>query len=388
MKKPSFEFAKGLLLADTALQPSEISKQRALLLERLARVEAREKRGRAIALSGYVVVLLAFATLCSIVVDRVDFGGWSESAVWFTQAALMLVPLIALIWMAVYYLRYQRELRSVQAETQRTALTELSLQIKLLREELDKAGRNQNGELDKKQQNAHKEYGFASQKVLFALAALFLVVVGIVGTKFRSDRAGKQVSSEVRSNVSSSKSEVSGPSRIERASLPLAPQFERTSLLQGSPSAPHSPAEPPERVAQEEPRDDSSATKGESALFKMLSDPQARKLLEHQQGMVLDLTFAPLYESLQLSAHERREFRNALVNHQMSNMMEASGIDASETAAQTSEGQTALETHLKQILGEEKFAKYQEFTATLSDRIMLDQLSRETGLSSGVIKSG
>lgn len=120
-------------------------------------------------------------------------------------------------------------------------------------------------------------------------------------------------------------------------------------------------------------------------LSKMMSDPEMRKAIEQQQRMGMDMIYGSLFKHLQLSPEQERKFKDALLEMQMSAVSQAGsmfgGTNRTEAMQKVAEERKKSEEKIKEILGEEKYAQYQDYNATIQERMVLDQFSKQSDLS-------
>jgi hypothetical protein len=122
-------------------------------------------------------------------------------------------------------------------------------------------------------------------------------------------------------------------------------------------------------------------------LANMLKDPEMRKAMEQQQGMAMDMIYGTLVKQLQLSPEQEKKFKEMLLAQQMENLSQAGAMfdgDAEQrakVAKELAEKRAANEENMKELLGEEKFAQYQDYNQTIGERMMLDQFARNAEIS-------
>jgi hypothetical protein len=124
-----------------------------------------------------------------------------------------------------------------------------------------------------------------------------------------------------------------------------------------------------------------------SFLSNMMKDPEMRKMMEQQQRTGLELVYGSLFKQLQLTPDQDKDFREALLAMQMTNitqgaaMFDRSVTNRAEMTQQLAENRKQMEDRLKGILGEEKYGQFQDYTQTMGERMMLDQFSRTSQIS-------
>jgi hypothetical protein len=122
-------------------------------------------------------------------------------------------------------------------------------------------------------------------------------------------------------------------------------------------------------------------------LANMLKDPEMRKAMEQQQRMAMDMIYGSLVKQLQLSPEQEKKFKDMLLAQQMENVSQAGAMfdgdpeQRAKLAKELAEKRTANEEKMKELLGEEKFAQYQDYNQTIGERMMLDQFARNAEIS-------
>jgi hypothetical protein len=122
-------------------------------------------------------------------------------------------------------------------------------------------------------------------------------------------------------------------------------------------------------------------------LGNMLKDPEMRKAMEHQQRMGMDMIYGSLMKQLQLSPEQEKKFKDMLLAQQMENLSQAGTLfdgdanDRAKVAQDLAAKRTENEEQIKELLGQEKFAEYQDYNQTMGERMMLDQFARSAEIS-------
>ncbi len=118
-------------------------------------------------------------------------------------------------------------------------------------------------------------------------------------------------------------------------------------------------------------------------LSKMMQDPDAKKFIRDQQRAMLDQMYAPLLKRLNLSPDEAAQFKDMIADNAMNAAEKAtamfSATNRSDLAASLSVEQKAFDEQLKTFLGEERFAKFQEYQETVGDRTQLNLFKQQSG---------
>ena len=132
----------------------------------------------------------------------------------------------------------------------------------------------------------------------------------------------------------------------------------------------------------------------------ILKDPKMREAFTAQQkvtlGPVLDKQFGALFQQLNLTPDQTTTLKD-LMEKKMLVQMDAgySTLDSSLTAAQRAEmtkqvkDQTDdIDNQIKQFLGDEKYGEFQSYQKTLSDRMMVSQLSDQLSGTANALTTG
>ena len=134
---------------------------------------------------------------------------------------------------------------------------------------------------------------------------------------------------------------------------------------------------------------------GTGARKEMVNDPEMKEMTRQQRRSVIESTYGDLVKELALTPEHEEAFINALLDNQIKRagliMDSIFGIYGEggtksdsdrEAGAQTiaehiKQQEEQLKQHIKQLLGEEKFSKYQEYTKTIPDRMFIDEFRLE-----------
>lgn len=127
-------------------------------------------------------------------------------------------------------------------------------------------------------------------------------------------------------------------------------------------------------------------TEGAGAMGKMfgnmLKDPEMRKAMEQQQRMGMEMMYGSLVKRLQLTPEQEKKFKDMLLAQQMENMEQAGAMfegtaeDRARVAQDLAEKKKKNDEQVKELLGEDNFAQYQDYNQTIGERMMLEQFGR------------
>ena len=156
------------------------------------------------------------------------------------------------------------------------------------------------------------------------------------------------------------------------------PPAEPATLAPSSPLVPSSPAP----VARAAPAGGAGPTGAApmQAIAKMMKDPAMREMMRGQQKGMMDVTHASLFRYLDLSPEELETFKTLLLDKQMALVDVGIGfMDTSATAGEREARARELEqlnkdfdARIRDALGDEDFAVYQEFEATQPERMQVN----------------
>jgi hypothetical protein len=160
----------------------------------------------------------------------------------------------------------------------------------------------------------------------------------------------------------------------------------RNKELASTPAGATAPAAPGEEKS--EGKDTSGGfMKG---LAKMFTDPKMKEAMRGQQAAGVAMMYGDLAKHLGLSADEARQVLALLTDRQMEQagksmaMLNKGELDAATLAESAKQSQAAKATYddsLKEVLGNDRFAKFQDYEKTMGERFALSQIRNQ--LSAG-----
>jgi hypothetical protein len=163
-----------------------------------------------------------------------------------------------------------------------------------------------------------------------------------------------------------------------------AAEFELNSVRMAAAAAQNTNAPLAARASATGPQ----ATPGDGAggmgkmLGSMLKDPEMRKAMAQQQRMGMEMLYGSLLKELQLTPEQEQKFKDLLLDQQMENMEQAGAMfegtaeDRARVAQELADKRKDHEAAIKELLGEDGFAQYEEYNQTLGERMMLEQFGR------------
>jgi hypothetical protein len=137
-------------------------------------------------------------------------------------------------------------------------------------------------------------------------------------------------------------------------------------------------------------RAETTSTNAEGGFGKMLAgimkDPEMRKMIREQQSAALNQLYEPLIKRLQLTPEEAQKFSDILAGGMESGMELASsmfgGGDATNRTAlakSIAAQQEEQKNQMKALLGEERYAQYEDYQQTVGERAQLSQFRQQMG---------
>ena len=132
---------------------------------------------------------------------------------------------------------------------------------------------------------------------------------------------------------------------------------------------------------------DGGKTKGGFAemLSRMMDNPEMKKMMRQQQGMVMDMMYGGLFKELQLTPEETDQFKELLLDHQMKAMeaggafLKLQGQETDQTAAmnELAGAQKESDAQIKAFLGDDRYGQFKEYQETMAERMTLSQFSQQ-----------
>src|SRR5204863_9128458 len=104
-------------------------------------------------------------------------------------------------------------------------------------------------------------------------------------------------------------------------------------------------------------------------IGKMMKDPAMREMMREQQKAMINMMYGGLFKDMKLSPDEKDKLKSLLTDAQMKNIESAQGLlggeakdgTAGEDAGkQIADSKKQMNDEIKSLLGDERFAQYQE----------------------------
>jgi hypothetical protein len=119
-------------------------------------------------------------------------------------------------------------------------------------------------------------------------------------------------------------------------------------------------------------------------LSKMMKDPDMREMMRGQQKAAINMMYSGLFKELNLSAEDKEKLTAILTESQIKQMENAQALLGQDTSSSSEDSAKSFEEAKKQtedeiraLLGEERFAHYQDYQKNLSERMQLNQLKNQ-----------
>ena len=118
-------------------------------------------------------------------------------------------------------------------------------------------------------------------------------------------------------------------------------------------------------------------------VAKMMKDPNMRELMRAQQGAMVKMMYGPLIRDLNLPPEKQAKLSELLVEQQMKTVersqaaFQEENADFKKVAETTQELQKENDAAIKALLGDEKFAEFQDSKQTIGERMQLSQLQQQ-----------
>jgi hypothetical protein len=133
------------------------------------------------------------------------------------------------------------------------------------------------------------------------------------------------------------------------------------------------------------PAEDGTLGKGMGEMLgTMMKDPAMREMMREQQKVGINMMYAGLFKDLNLSPEEKEKLKDILTDAQMKNMESAPGLFGGnkETAAADAgkvfeEAKKHTDAELKALLGDERYAYFEDYQKNLGERMQVDQLKTQ-----------
>jgi len=120
-------------------------------------------------------------------------------------------------------------------------------------------------------------------------------------------------------------------------------------------------------------------------IGKMMKDPAMREMMREQQKVMINMMYGGLFKELNLSPEEKDKFKELLTESQMGKVAATQSLlggtqDEATTAAakqSVADAKKQSEADIKVLLGEQRYAQYEDYQKNVGERMQLDQLKTQ-----------
>lgn len=136
----------------------------------------------------------------------------------------------------------------------------------------------------------------------------------------------------------------------------------------------------PEPAAVVPPRPPDTGAKGSDfmgRLAEVMQSPDMQDAMRAQQKLMLPMLYGALFKKLGLDAEALDQLKNMLLDRQMAAVATMGKGDKPAQMAAFAEARKASDAALKELLGGEQFAVFQDYEATVGERLAIGQLNQQ-----------
>ena len=119
-------------------------------------------------------------------------------------------------------------------------------------------------------------------------------------------------------------------------------------------------------------------------LSKMMQDPAMKKMVRSQQRATLDMMYSGLFKQLRLSPDRQTALTDVMLDAQMHQVENAGslldgaeGTDPAKARLAMEESKKSTDARIKELLGDEHFAEYQDYQQNIGERMQVSQLQSQ-----------
>jgi hypothetical protein len=121
-------------------------------------------------------------------------------------------------------------------------------------------------------------------------------------------------------------------------------------------------------------------------IAAMLKNPEMRKMIQAQQSAMINMMYGPLFKKLGLTTEESDKVKAILAEAQGKATENAGAMfdkpGESKTAAikEIAQQQQDAQNKIKELLGDDRYQKFQEYSQTMGERMMMGQFQQQQNL--------
>ncbi|MGV3773087.1 MAG: hypothetical protein ACO1QB_09320 [Verrucomicrobiales bacterium] len=126
--------------------------------------------------------------------------------------------------------------------------------------------------------------------------------------------------------------------------------------------------------------------RGSNPMAQMLKDPEMRKMIQAQQTAMMNMMYSPLFKKLELSTEESDQLKAILSEAQSKatehagSLLEENGEEKQAALKEMTGQQQEAQKQIKELLGEDRYTKFQEYSQTLGERMLMSQFQQQHNL--------
>jgi hypothetical protein len=223
------------------------------------------------------------------------------------------------------------------------------------------------------------------QKKILLFAAIAVLVIG--GAAILQSRKADEA--KAQAEAARQKAEADAKKLAEQQQTIERLQKQKSSLSKQYQAALAKNSSAPEVSNNSKSDADSAATNAQSSsknnagfLARMLKDPNMRNMMREQQKVMLKTMYDPLFKEMNLSPEDSDKLMTMMLDNQMSGMEKGMALlngdaDKETLRKEVAEDKKAYEAQLKEFLGDERYAQYDDFQKSLPDRMQMKQLKSQ-----------
>jgi hypothetical protein len=225
------------------------------------------------------------------------------------------------------------------------------------------------------------------QKKILLFAAIAVLVIG--GAAILQSRKADEA--KAQAEAARQKAEADAKKLAEQQQTIERLQKQKSSLSKQYQAALAKGGSAPKVSNSSKSNADSAATNAKSSsknnagfLAHMLKDPNMRNMMREQQKVMLKTMYDPLFKEMNLSPEDSDKLMTMMLDNQMSGMEKGMALlngdaDKETLRKEVAEDKKAYEAQLKEFLGDERYAQYDDFQKSLPDRMQMQQLKSQFG---------
>ena len=225
-----------------------------------------------------------------------------------------------------------------------------------------------------------------SAAAAIALGAACVVLVLLLKTQRQHERAAAEaVAAETAARVADAerlREAERDRSRVEKQNKELADLATR--LRQSESAQASNVTALAQRLKTTNSADGSAGGGMGEMMEKMMKDPAMKEMIRSQQKTMMKTMYGSLFKELNLPADQQKQLTDLLLDAQMSGVENIGDLVKGDGEARTNainavaEKQKATQAQIKALLGDEKYAQYEDYQKTISDRMILSQFQQQS----------